>query len=103
FDPDKRADWVRKPPDIAITDPGRFPFFRYGMEFEDFIEDFAYWYAGDAMTCCLVGIRSDESLNRFRTLIRDKQSFERLRWTTWLGRSVYNAYPLYDWRTEDIW
>ncbi|MBB5159424.1 hypothetical protein [Saccharopolyspora phatthalungensis] len=23
-------------------------------------------------------------------------------WTTWLGGVLYNAYPLYDWRTEDI-
>jgi predicted phosphoadenosine phosphosulfate sulfurtransferase len=54
-------------------------------------------------TACLVGIRADESLNRFRTLIIDKTRFEGRQWTTWCGGSVYNAYPIYDWRTEDLW
>lgn len=103
FDPAARASWVREPPAGAITDEGFFPFFRRGMEFEEFVEAFADWYADGKTTACLVGIRSDESLNRFRTLIKDKQMFDGLRWTTWLGRSAFNAYPLYDWRTADIW
>lgn len=103
FDPLKRIDWVRVPPAFAITDEHYFPFFKRGMEFEDFIERFAHWYADGKSTACLVGIRSDESLNRFRTLIKDKQMLDDMRWTTWVGNGCYNAYPIYDWRTEDIW
>lgn len=101
--PDMATDWVRSPPAIAITDETYFPFFTRGMEFEDFIEQFAHWYAGGNSTACLVGIRSNESLNRFRTLIKDKQMLDGLRWTTWVGEGCYNVYPIYDWRTEDIW
>ncbi|WP_353194587.1 DUF3440 domain-containing protein [Pusillimonas noertemannii] len=103
FDPDRRDDWVRDPPAFAITDESHFPFFRRGMEFEDFIEKFSEWYSGGALTACFVGIRSDESLNRFRTLVIDKQRLSGLQWTTRVSSGTYNAYPIYDWHTKDIW
>lgn len=104
WDKDKKADWVRQPPKQAITQEEYFPFFRYGMEFEEFVPLFGHWYGGDKLTACFVGIRTDESLNRYRSLVRkDKGMFEGLSWTTWCGQSLYNVYPIYDWRTEDIW
>lgn len=105
WDPAQLENWVRMPPHDAITDPSLWPWFRHAMEFEEFIEEFAHWYSGDGqhLTACLVGIRTVESLNRWRTVFADKQRFENLPWTTWIRGSVYNAYPIYDWRTEDIW
>lgn len=104
WEPGREQDWVRQPPGFAITDESFFPFFRRGMEFEEFVEDFGKWYSQDKLCACLVGIRTDESLNRWRTIAsKRKSSFEGLPWTTWLGGSLYNAYPIYDWRTEDIW
>lgn len=96
-------EWVREAPSLAITDVNRWGFFRPGMEFEEFVPDFGHWYAGGKLTACFVGIRSDESLNRYRTIARRKATFEGLQWTTWLGGPLYNAYPIYDWRTEDLW
>jgi predicted phosphoadenosine phosphosulfate sulfurtransferase len=56
------------------------------------------------MTACLVGIRTAESLNRWRTIASGrKRTHEGHVWTTWLGEALYNAYPIYDWATEDIW
>ncbi|MFW6033946.1 MAG: phosphoadenosine phosphosulfate reductase [bacterium] len=108
WDPERRADWVREPPDIAITDESALPFFRRRMEFEELVPEFAHWYGGGRLTACLVAIRTQESLNRWRTIAgrpggADKQRFEGLRWTTWVGGPAYNAYPIYDWRTEDVW
>lgn len=103
WEPGREEDWVRTPPDFAITDESHFPFFKRGMEFEDFIVDFALWYGQGRATACMVGIRADESLNRFRTLIKDKQRWGGRRWSTWIGEGVFNLYPLYDWRTADIW
>jgi predicted phosphoadenosine phosphosulfate sulfurtransferase len=103
WDPDRRADWVREPPAEAITDPAVFPFFRRGMEFEEFVPAFGEWYAGGCLTACLVGIRTQESLNRWRTLTRAKARYGAYQWTTWINTSVYNAYPIYDWQTRDIW
>lgn len=104
WDPDRRADWVRPPHPDSITDEGAFSWFRRGMEFEEFVPEFNRWYADDAFTACLVGIRAQESLNRWRTISTEKKvRHADLRWTTWTGGSVFNAYPIYDWQTEDIW
>lgn len=102
WEPGEAERWVRTPPKIAITDPSTFPFYEQDMEFEDFIDGFGAWYANGEATACFVGIRSDESLNRFRALSKDNGLFDK-RWTTWKGRGVFNAYPIYDWRTRDIW
>jgi predicted phosphoadenosine phosphosulfate sulfurtransferase len=103
WDRSRRDDWVRQPSELSITDPSRYLWFREGMEFEELVPAFGHWYSQGELTACLVGIRADESLNRFRTLIIDKTRFQNLSWTTWLGGSLYNAYPIYDWKTEDIW
>lgn len=104
WDKNKEKDWVRTPPKIAITDTNFFPFFDPGMEFEEFVEGFGEWYSEGEQTACLVGIRADESLNRYRSIASDKKSrYRGHSWTTWKGGSLYNTYPLYDWRTEDIW
>lgn len=109
WDPDEQEQWVRPLPDHpgVISDQNHFDFFYRGMEFEDFTPAFGHWYAeqhGGRLTACLVGIRSDESLNRYRTIASvKKKTHEGLQWTTWLGGSLFNGYPLYDWRTEDVW
>lgn len=104
WDPGREADWVRQPHPEAITDGSRFPWFRAGMEFEELVEDFGAWYSeGRFTTACMVGIRADESLNRFRTLVARKVRWHGRQWTTWKSGALYNVYPIYDWRTEDIW
>lgn len=103
WDPDARDIWVRQPDPRSITDENHFGWFRRGMEFEELVPEFGRWYAGGKLCACLVGIRSDESLNRYRTIAGRKTTFEGLQWTTLVDRSLYNAYPIYDWRTEDIW
>ncbi len=104
WDPGCKAAWVREPPARAITDESFFPFFRRRMEFEEFVPEFGRWYGGGQLTACFVGIRSDESLNRWRTICAGrKQTMDGKCWTTWVGGTLYNIYPIYDWRTRDIW
>lgn len=104
WEPGREKDWVRQPPSRAITDEGRLPFFRRGMEFEEFVPGFADWYARGGSLVSFVGIRTQESLNRWRSLASDtKARFLGKSWTTAKGRHTWNAYPIYDWRTEDIW
>ena len=104
WDVDKIDSWVRKPPAIAITETYKFPFFHDGMEFEEFVPAFGKWYSEGKPCACFVGIRSDESLNRWRTISGGrKQTIDGHKWTTWIGDSVFNAYPIYDWKTEDLW
>lgn len=103
WQPRREADWVRQPHARSITDEGYFPFFRRAMEFEEFVPAFGEWYAQGKLCACFVGIRSDESLNRYRTIAGRKSTFDGRQWMTWCGDHLYNAYPIYDWRTEDIW
>jgi len=104
WDPDENERWIRTPPKMAIADEKYFPFFKRGMEFEEFVPNFGKWYGNENLTACFVGIRTDESLNRYRTIAsHKKQTFEKYQYTTWLGDGLYNVYPIYDWKTRDIW
>lgn len=111
WDPEKQDAWVREMPthECVVSDEAYFPFFRRGMEFEEFTPAFAEWFSQGKSSCSVVGIRSDESLNRFRTIKSEsKITYHGKQWTTKLFRDkenveIYNAYPIYDWRVEDIW
>jgi predicted phosphoadenosine phosphosulfate sulfurtransferase len=107
WDHNKKDIWVREMPEQVINRNNcPFDFYFDGMEDYDFVKQFSIWYkAKHGGTVAVgVGIRSDESLNRWRTIARDnKNMFLDLKWTTKVSTDVYNFYPLYDWRTEDIW
>lgn len=103
---DKNAvkSWIRDMPKSCISDYEHFPFFHDGMEFEEFAPEFGRWFAGGENCACFVGIRADESLNRYRTISsKTKQMFDNANFTTLVCDSVYNVYPIYDWKTSDIW
>lgn len=102
WDADKRSDWVREFPEDAITE--QYDFTWPGMEFEEFVPLWSQWQSGGKRTACFVGIRTDESLNRFRTIAsRNKERLDGLCYTTKVTDEVYNFYPIYDWSTQDIW
>jgi predicted phosphoadenosine phosphosulfate sulfurtransferase len=104
WDSEKKEDWIRQPPKNAIIDIEHYPFFRVGMEFEEFVPEFGEWYSEGKTCACLVGIRADESLNRFRTIAsKSKVTFKDKQWTTKVTDNVFNVYPIYDWSVEDIW
>ena len=106
WDEEKKDCWVRSIPEGAYTRKD-FPFFSRRMWDYDFQRSFARWlhrYKKAKRTCCLVGIRTQESLNRWRVLNgRDAYRFKGLKWVRRLDTGVYNAYPIYDWLTRDIW
>ena len=101
WDPAKKDSWVRDIPKQAITSA---EYHLPEMEFEELIITFGLHYA-QCKTCGgFIGIRADESLNRFRTIaVFDKKTHGGKRYTTHVGDELYNIYPIYDWRTEDIW
>lgn len=113
WDKKDKDKWVRDmPPYDCVINEDNCPWdwFRYQMEFEEFIVLFAEWYSQQhGLSACGIAIRSDESLNRFRTIISDaKEPYKNYPWTTRVKVNqkpvdCYNFFPLYDWRTEDIW
>lgn len=104
WDEERKKDWIRQPPEFAITDHNFFDFFEKDMEFEELVPLFGEWYAKGEKCACMVGIRADESLNRFRTIASTtKTKLNDWQWTTRVTENVYNIYPIYDWRTQDVW
>lgn len=108
WDKNVAEKWIRPmPADVINEDNTDWDWFVNDMEFEQFIVDFSRWYAEThGSTAAGIGIRTDESLNRFRTIVSaKKERYEDYGWTTKVqaADNVYNFYPIYDWRTEDIW
>jgi len=103
WDANSKELWIRDIPKQSISDLNYFDFFVDGMEFEDFVPRFGDWFSGGMLTACFVGIRTQESLNWWRTIAKEKNNFDGKQYTTRITQSVYNVYPIYDWNTEDIW
>lgn len=107
WDKSCRELWVREMPRDCLTEED-FPFFDEDMWDYDFQMLFAQWFhrlKGAERTCCLVGIRTQESYHRWRTIHGSRRSymFGNLKWTNRIARDIYNAYVIYDWLTTDIW
>ena len=77
WDPERKNLWVRQPEPISITDTSTIPFWYEGIMFEEFVPTFGQWYAKGEKCACFVGIRAQESLNRFRTLARQLLLYSR--------------------------
>ena len=104
WDKAKENLWTRKPPKIAITDENYFPFYYYKITFEEFVPLFGEWYGEGKSTACFVGIKTRESLNRYRALTNKKKNkYQDKMFTTCVTDNVYNVYPIYDWSAEDDW
>lgn len=109
WEENKRGMWVRDMPEGCYTSSD-FPFFDSKMWDYEFQNKFAVWLherKKARRTCCLIGIRTQESFNRWRCIYGNHSSnkFQGrhwiLRWTD--NHDICNAYPIYDWRTTDIW
>ena len=101
----KRELWVSPIPKDARTE---FSFYEPEMWDYEFQEKFSLWYhkiKGAKRSACLVGIRTQESLNRWRAIHSDRNyhNYQGKQWTKLMYDNVYNCYPIFDWTTEDIW
>lgn len=102
--------WIKpmsKEPYIVNMQNHKFDFFEEDMNYDEFWDGFGKWYSQGKKTACLIGIRCDESLNRFRAIMNDKKKTVKGRvWTKQKQMNdpnTFNCYPIYDWGTKDIW
>ena len=103
----KKDIWVRELPKKYLGEDD-FDFINDEMSDYDFQKRFSLWYHQKReakKTCVLIGIRAEESLDRWRTIVSDRNinKYKKVSWTTKMYDNVYNAYPMYDWKTEDVW
>jgi predicted phosphoadenosine phosphosulfate sulfurtransferase len=106
----EKTKWVHpmpKMPYVVNMHNKPFTFFREDMLDKDFYDQFGNWYAQGKSCACLIGIRATESLNRYRAILnKKKEMYNGLCWTKNKyveNPDVWNCYPIYDWRVEDIW
>jgi predicted phosphoadenosine phosphosulfate sulfurtransferase len=105
----KQELWVRQMPAECINEDNHsFPWFAQGMWDYELQERFASWYhaeKGATRTACLVGIRTQESLNRWRAIHSDRnmRKHDGIEWSKEMAPSVFNFYPIFDWTADDIW
>ena len=102
----KKDIWVREMPGNAMA-AYDFEFYDENMWDYDFQEKLSIWSHEKnkaERTAVLVGIRTQESLNRWRAIHKDRDSrLDNLEYSKKVADNIYNFYPIYDWKTEDIW
>ena len=107
---DKKKDmWVRSMPDkpyVIHLEKNPMRTYRYRMLQEDLAKQFSRWYKlshGNKKTVCLLGIRADESLQRYSGFLNKKYGYKDQCWISKQFKDVWSASPLYDWTTSDVW
>lgn len=107
---EEKEIWTRDIPKydyICHEDNNEFGFFEHGMADYTFNSKFHEWYkqkTNSEKVACMVGIRTDESLNRWIAVHGDTKRHNSMKFTS-LGykKNLVNSYPIYDWKVEDIW
>lgn len=107
WDDDCRDFWVRPMPDDCYR-KSDFSFYTPEMWDSEFYILFTQWLhlrKNAKKTCCLVGIRTQESTHRWRTIHKKDRynMYHNLKWTRQISENIYNAYIIHDWLTSDIW
>ena len=109
WDDKKKESWVRPMPKkkyvIHLENNPMFTY-RYRMHQEDLAKQFGRWYRlshGNKKTVCLLGLRADESLQRYSGFLNKKYGYQGECWISKQFKNVWCASPLYDWSSSDVW
>lgn len=105
WDESKKELWTRQKEIAGSITNGNFFYFYYNnITFEEFIVLFGKWYSEGKQTAAFVGIRAQESLNRWRAVSKSSEfNYDDKKFTTKVVDNIWNVYPIYDWRVSDIW
>ena len=109
WDDTKEELWCRpmpKHPYVINLQNNIITTYRYRMHQEDLAKQFGRWYRishGNKKTVCLLGIRADESLQRYSGFMNKKYGYEGECWISKQFKDVWVASPMYDWSYRDVW
>ena len=109
WDDKKEELWVRPMPErpyVINLKNNPITTYRYRMHQEDLAKQFGRWYRqshGGGKTVCLLGIRADESLQRYSGFLNKRYGYKDECWITRQFKGVWCASPLYDWGVSDVW
>ncbi len=109
WDDTKKDIWVRNIPQkdyVIHLNNNPITTYRYKMHQEDLAKQFARWYRlshNNKKTVCLLGMRADESLQRYSGFLNKKYGYKGECWISKQFKDVWCASPLYDWSHNDVW
>ena len=109
WDDTKEDAWVRpmpKHPYVINLKNNPISTYRYRMHQEDLSKQFGRWYRMShhfEKTVCLLGIRAEESLQRYSAILNKKYGYKGECWISKQFKDVWTASPLYDWSRSDVW
>lgn len=102
---DEQEIWCRSLPYNCINESNFNLGFDYNVSDYEFNIRFAKAISKKKKTCFLIGIRTQESLHRYKAVNKfsDKNEYKSKNYTSLVSNNCYNAYPIYDWLVDDIW
>lgn len=109
WDDKKEEIWVREMPKgeyVIRLENNPMTTYRYRMHQEDLAKQFGRWYRmshGGGRTVCLLGMRADESLQRYSGFLNKKHGYKGECWISRQFKDVWCASPIYDWTLKDVW
>lgn len=109
WDDTKEDSWVRSMPDkeyVINLSNNPISTYKYKMHQEDLAKQFGRWYRishGNKKTVCLLGLRAEESLQRYSGFLNKKYGYNGECWISKQFKDVWCASPLYDWSINDVW
>lgn len=108
WEQEKKEIWVREMPkyDYVVNEENVMFKFEFGLMDYKTQDNFCKWFGKEyGKTAVIVGIRADESLQRYHAVSHDdkKTIYKDKKWITTINKDTVNAYPIYDWKTSDIW
>ncbi len=109
WDDKKKESWVRPMPEkeyVINLENNPITTYHYRMHQEDLAKQFGRWYRmshGEGKTVCLLGMRAEESMQRYSGFLNLKSGYKGECWISPLFKDVWSASPLYDWTHQDVW
>ncbi len=109
WDDKKQEAWVRPMPEhdyVINMENNPITTYKYRMHQEDLAKQFGRWYSishEGKKTVCLLGMRADESMQRYSGFLNKKYGYQDECWISRQFKDVWCASPIYDWSTSDIW
>lgn len=109
WDDTREKSWIRPMPQhpyVINLRNNPITTYRYRMNQESLAKQFGRWYRLEhnrAKTVCLLGMRANESLQRYSGIINKKYGYNGECWISRQFKDVWCASPLYDWSTSDVW
>lgn len=112
WEEDKKDLWVRPMPKsnskiqvININNiPSSWTWYHSNLRFIEFVNlFFDNWSQTYGTMASVISIRTQESLHRWNSIVRTKNRYKGVIGSTKISDKVYNFYPIYDYKTEDVW